>query len=371
MRALAPRSSNSPFFHRLCHWALVVLGAWSVAGGSPVWAGNSAVAVPVVVVGNQPVGVGLVLEGRLEAVKQSTVSAQASGRIVQLVVKAGDKVQAGQLLAVVDDRMTAAGVSQAQAQWAQADANLANARAQAERTRELHAKGFVSRAALDQADAQYKAAQAGAQGAQAAQTQSQVAQGHTRLTAPYGGWVLATHAQAGDLALPGTPVVTVYAPQPIRAVVQVPASQLVQVRQAPHMEVGLPGGLWVKPVAQTAVPAADPVSQTVEWRLDLPTGATADLVPGQPVQVRLASGQAERLTVPAQTVFRRGELTAVYVVSGLAGQEQFALRAVRLGAAQADAKRGSGYEVLAGLRFGEKIALDPVRAGLAGARPAP
>ena len=335
------------------------------------WAAGSVINVPVTQVGNQSVGQGLELEGKLEAVKQSTVSALASGRVVQLAVKAGDKVHAGQVLAVVDDRMTVAGVSQAQAQVAQADANLANTRLQTERTRELHAKGFVSRSALDQADAQLKAALAAAQGAQAGQVQSQVAQGHTRLEAPYDGWVLATHVQPGDLAMPGTPVVTVYAPQPIRAVAHVPASRIVQVRQAQKVEVGLSDGQWVQPVVRTAVPAADPVSQTVEWRLDLPAAATAGVMPGQPVQVRFASGQAERLTVPAQAVFRRGELTAVYAVSGPAGQEQFVLRAVRLGAANGGSKGDPGYEVLAGLRSGEKVALDPVRAGLAGARPAP
>ena len=57
----------------------------------------------------------------------------------------------------------------------------------------------------------------------------------------------------------------------------------------------------------------------------------------------------------------RGELTAVYV----AQSERFLLKAVRLGARQ-----GEAVEVLAGLRPGERIATDPVRAGLAGAVPA-
>ena len=355
--------------YRGCAVALAaLLAGFTVA---PVRAQATLQQVPVAQVGQRDVGQGMELDGSLQAVRQSVLSAQASGRIAQLVVKAGDKVRAGQMLAVIDDRVTLAGVSQAQAQVAQADAQLANARANFERTRNLHVQGFISQAALDVAQSQYKAAQAGSSGAVAGQTQSQLAQGFTRLTAPYDGWVLATHAETGDLAMPGTPVLTVYAPKPMRAVVHVPASRQALAAKAATLEIKLPDGRWVAPVARTALPAADPVSQTVEWRLDLAADVSAALVPGQQVQVRFVSSQAQRLTVPTQAVFRRGELTAVYVVrsaerAGTAQAGAFVLRAVRLGAAHGSA----GYEVLSGLAGGERVALDPVRAGLSGARAA-
>src|SRR5690606_15418999 len=174
--------------------------------------------VAVITVGERAVGEGLVLDGSLQAVHQSVLSAQASGRIANLTVKAGDRVKAGQVLAVIDDRATRAGVAQAQAGVAQAEANLAHALAAFERAQALRSQGFVAQAALDAAQAQFRAAEAGAAAARAGQTQATVAQGFTRLTAPYDGWVLATHAEAGSLAVPGAPVLTVYAPQPIRAV---------------------------------------------------------------------------------------------------------------------------------------------------------
>lgn len=348
-------------------------------GAVPALAQNQSTApeVPVALVAPRAVGQGLVLEGSLQAVRQSTLSAQASGRIAQLQVKAGDRVRAGQVLALIDDRVTQAGVSQAQAQVAQSDAQLANAQANYGRTKDLFAKGFVSQSALDVAESQFKAAQAGTRAAVAGQTQSQLAQGFTRLTAPYDGWVLSTQAEAGDLAMPGTPVLTVYAPQPMRAVVHVPASRQPLVAKATAIEVRLPDGRWVAPVARTALPAADPVSQTVEWRLDLAADTSVGLVPGQQVQVRFVAGQAQRLTVPAQAVFRRGEMTAVYVArtapaaqgAAAAPALGFVLRAVRLGAASNGADGAANYEVLAGLAGNEQVALDPIRAGLAGARP--
>ena len=273
-------------------------------------------------------------------------------------------MQAGQLLATIDDREAQTGVQRSQAQLAQAQAELRNAQAHFDRTRDLQAKGFVSAAALDTADSQLKGALAGRDQAGAGARQSALAQGFTRVTAPFAGWVLQTQVEAGDLALPGKPLLTLYAPLPIRAVVQVPVSRASLARAAGAVEVLLPNGeagaQWIRPVAISQVPTADPVSQTMEWRLELPAEAAKAGLPGQPVRVRFAGGQAQRMLVPASAVLRRGELTAVYVGSG----KGFALKAIRLGADHGAA----GVEVVAGLMAGDLVALDPVRAGLAGAQ---
>lgn len=339
----------------------VVTSAWPAA---LAWAAD-APRVDVHTVARQPVGIGLTLDGVLEAVQQSTLSAQASGRIAQLSVKAGDRVRAGQVLAVIDDRETGAGVQRAQAAVAQAEAEARNALAHLQRTRELRAQGFVSQAALDTAQAQADAAQAAVAQARAAQTQSALAQGFTRVTAPYDGYVLATHAEVGDLAAPGRPLLTVYAPQPLRATVQVPASRAPLAAAATRIEVRLPDGRWVQPSGQTRLPAADPVAQTIEWRLPLTPADVGTAVPGQTVKVRFIGGREERLVIPAQAIVRRGELSAVYVAAPAGAPAGFVLRAVRVGTDYG----ADGVEVLSGLQPGERVALDPVRAGLAGAQP--
>lgn len=325
-------------------------------------------AIPTVVVQAKAVGSVYALDGVIQAVKQSTLSAQASGRIAALLVKAGDRVRAGQLLATIDDREAMAGVQKSQAQINQAQAELRNAQAHLERTRDLQSKGFVSKAALDTADALYQGGLAVRDQATAAAKQSSISQGFTRVSAPYDGWVLQTHAQAGDLAVPGAPLVTVYAPQPLRAVVQVPGSRTQVVRTAEQTTVQLDAAegasQWIVPVARSAVPSADPVAQTTEWRLELPAKESAALVPGQQVRVRFSQAQvvtAPKLLLPQAAILRRGELTAVYLASG----GGFALRAVRLGAQQG----ADGVEILAGVAAGDVVALDPIRAGLAPALP--
>jgi RND family efflux transporter MFP subunit len=309
-----------------------------------------------------PVATGFELDGVVQPVRQSTVAAQANGRVLSLRVRAGDRVKRGQLLATIDDREAQTGVQRSQAQLAQAQAELFNAQASFERTRDLQARGFLSAAALDAAQAQLKTTQAVRDQADAGLRQSALAQGFTRVTAPFDGWVLQTQAEAGDLAVPGKPLLTLYAPLPLRVVVQVPVSRAGAARSASLLEILLPDGRWVKPAAKSTVPSADPVSQTVEWRLELTAESAKALLPGQQVRVRFAGAQVSRLLAPVGSVLRRGELTAVYVVSG----KGFALRTVRLGASHG----AQGVEILAGLAEGERIALDPVQAGMAQAVPA-
>jgi RND family efflux transporter MFP subunit len=351
MRGLARRT--------LLSLALAVVGAQAYAGPG--------VEVQVVKASPQAVTVGVELEGLVEPVKQSTVAAQASGRISQLAVKAGDHVRAGQLLATIDDRESQTGVQRSRAQTAQAEAELRNAHAQAQRARELQSKGFVSKAALDTAEAVFKAAEAARDQASAGQRQSVIAQEFTRVKAPYEGWVLETLAQTGDLAVPGKPLLTLYAPLPLRAVVQVPASRAAAARAATSVQVqiadGDGGGQWISPVSRAMLPAADPVAQTLEWRLELPAAAARTVAPGQQVHVRFAAAAQRRVIVPSSAVLHRGELTAVYVVS--ANGAAFVLKTVRLGADHGAA----GVEILAGLDPADWLALDPVKASLAGARP--
>lgn len=354
--------------------ALALTPALALAATVAAWAQTQA--VPTVVVGTAAGSRVVELDATVQAVQQATVAAQVGGNVLALLVKAGDRVRAGQPVARIDERDVQAALARGDAGVAQAEAELRNARMSAERARELRGQGFVSQAALDTAETQLQAAQAGAAQAQAGRAQAALARGFAAVVAPFDAVVLATHLEPGDLATPGRPIATLYAPGRLRVSVQVPSSLSAQARAATTAEVLLPAvrsgaaaatanePRWVVPAGRTELPGADAVAQTVEWRLELPAAASAGLVPGIAVRVRFsgaavpATDAAPRLAIPLAAVLRRGELTAVYAVQG----SQFVLKPVRLGATQ-----GSQVEVVAGLRTGERIALDPVRAGLGGA----
>lgn len=345
---------------------------WVLAVGAGMSAGAARAARPVATVQALAGQGGAThqLDGVLQPVKQATLAAQVGGNVVLLAVKPGDRVRAGQVVARVDERDTQTAVLRSDAGVAQADAELRHARLQAERSQALQKQGFVSQAAVDQTDTQLRAAQAALQQAQAGRQQAALARGFASIIAPFDATVLATHVEAGDLAAPGRPMVTLYAPSALRAVVQVPASLAATARLAQGVQVMLADGRRLTPTQRQLMPTADPVTQTVEWRLDLPTAAAdaAPVLPGQAVQVLwtgpagAALGAVTAPLLPAAAIMRRGELTAVYVVQ----QQRFVLRAVRAGAT-----RGGQVEVLAGLKPGERVAADAVSAGLADAVPAP
>ena len=347
--------------HKLAAIAVATLLSQSL------WAADRAsLAVPTVTLAAGQTAETTQFDGVIQAVRQSTVAAQIPGNIVARLVKAGDAVKAGQVLVKVDSRDTQAALDMRQAEVAQAQAQLQNAKLQWERNQSLRAQGFISAAALDSAQAQWKAAQAAFAAAQAGRNQAALAKGYANIVAPFDGLVLSTEAEVGDLAAPGRPILTLYSPQAMRAVVQVPASQAEALKGAKQAEVKTAQG-WMAPSKITALPGADPVSQTVEWRLDLPASVKG-LMPGQTLTVRwtgstpsVTAASAGPLSVPASAVVRRGELSAVYVVR----DGHFVLQAVRTGPSAGN----TPVTLWSGVKAGDRIAVDAVRAGLAGAIP--
>lgn len=328
----------------------------------PAWA-QTPPSVATVEVGRAASTRGLAFDAVVQPLRQAVVTAQVAGNVLALAVKPGDAVRRGQLLARLDDRESRAQLDQTSAALAQAQAQHQHAQLVLERQRALLREQFVSQAALDLAQAQFAAAAAAVQQARAARAAAEVVQGQGAVLAPFDAVVLATMVDVGDLAQPGRALLSLYEPGRLRAVVQVPQSMLAAAKAAKAVRVVVPQGATLTPVASEWLPGTDPVSQTVEWRLSLPTSAGV-LRPGEMVRVMADAGQAAApaagLMVPASAVLRRGELTAVFV----AQPQGFVLRAVRVAATAGDA-----VEVLAGLRGGERVAVDAVRAGLRDATP--
>ena len=157
-------------------------------------------------------------EAVMEAVRQSTVSAQIAGRVVDLRFDVGDYVKKGEVIVRIDERSATRALEASEAQVLEAQAALANARANYERSRQLLAQKFISQAGLDQAEAAYKSAQArvGAlvAGAGAAATERSFA----TVVAPYSGIVSARHIELGEMASPGRPLMTGFDPSTLRVV---------------------------------------------------------------------------------------------------------------------------------------------------------
>lgn len=295
-------------------------------------------------------------DGVVEAVRQTVLAVQVAGSIVELRVKAGDTVKTGQVLARIDARAANQSATASQAQVQAARATLAVASKDFARQKQLFEKRFISQAALEQAEAVYRAA--------AAQVAAQIAQADVArsqsdffiLRAPYNGIVADVQVVLGDMAMPGRPILTLYDPAHLRITAAIPQtiaiSPLVQQAIRVELPVATVSPKWIIPTQVTVLPTIDPNTHTQQIRLDLPAG-NASVVPGMFARAWLpAPGVAGgRVTVPAKAIFHRAEMTGVYVLDTVGRP---LLRQVRVGRTVED-----WTEVLSGIAAGERVATDP------------
>jgi len=300
------------------------------------------------------------LDAVVEAVRQTTLSAQVPGAIVALRVKAGDMVKVGQELLRIDASSASqnAAASDAQVQAAQASLNVATK--DFERQKQLFQKQYISQSALDRAQAQWLAAQAQVRSLQAQAGVARTQSGFFTLNAPYTGVVSEVAVTLGDMAMPGRPLLTMHDPSALRVTAAVPQSALAGLNDSAAVRLELPGlatGL-LQPTQIQLLPVVDAATHTSQVRLSLPADVKG-AAPGAFARIWLplgtganaAAGKSQRLYVPASALVQRGEMTGLYVVNA---QGLALLRQVRLGAA-----KGALVEILSGVSLGEKVAADP------------
>lgn len=296
-------------------------------------------------------------EGVVEAAKQATVSAQISGRVAAVNFDVGERVRKGQVLVKIDATEVSHALNESRAQLAEAQASFENAKATYERTRHLFERKFVSQAALDKAKAEFEAAKSRVDARRANVGIAANTESYATVVAPYSGVVAARHVEIGEMAYPGKQLMTGFDPRELRLTVSIPQDKLDVVRG--NLKDGalilLEEGRRVKAASVTVLPAANVLTHTTQVRLQFPPD-TEGIYPGMFARAQFDIGRAKKLLVPASSVLRRSEVTAVYVVRP---GGKYELRQVRLGEPS-----GSEVEILAGLVEGETVALDPIRAGI-------
>lgn len=295
------------------------------------------------------------LEGVVEAVHQSTVSAETKGRVAEIYVDVGDQVPAGTVILSLVGVEQRESLRQAEAALAEARAGLAAQEQDYRRIKEIYDRRLTSKADLDRATAAYNTMKARVASAEAALKSARAQVDYTEVKAPYSGVVSARHVEPGEAVLPGTPLMTGFDPDALRVLVDVPQAVAEQVKERRAARVLVADDRSITPDKLVLFPTAAPITSTLRTRLDLPTQA-AGLYPGQFVEVAFTVGEAERLLVPASALVYRSEITGLYVMNE--GRPE--LRQVRVGH-----RFGDRIEILSGVRAGEQIAADPVAAGIA------
>jgi RND family efflux transporter MFP subunit len=277
--------------------------------------------------------------GTVRLKRETPLSFNTPGRIAAILVREGDRVAAGQVLARLD--VTALGAAQASAQ-----AEVVRAQAELKRSEDLFRKGWVTAPRVEQARASMAAAQARAR---AAGFDVSLAV----LTAPAGGIVLARPGEPGQIAQPGQTVLTV-GEMNQGFVLRLPLSD----RDAARVRPGQPASVTI-PALGTA-PLAGQVSEvgargadgTGTFRIEVALPADRRLASGQIGSARLTLGPAAAdapLLVPATALFAaRADEGFVFVLEPVTRRVR--QRLVTLGGIDS-----AGVTVVAGLQAGERV----------------
>ncbi len=300
------------------------------------------------------------LDGTVEAINKATVSAQTSGTIQKILFDVEDYVEKGILLIQLKDTSQQAQLKKAQAGEKEAISNLSNAQDEYKRIKDIYAKKLVSKSTMDATTNALTVAKARLESARASLDEANEQLSYTRIKAPYSGIVTERHVEAGETVQAGSKLMTGVSLNKLRVNVNVPQKLINNIRQHGKAFVYTDASASAEQT-QVAVekitifPIADQIANTFKVRLDLPEGIEG-LFPGMFVKAALVTGEKQVLMVPQKSIAHRSEVTAVYVVSD-DGNINF--RQVRLG----NINNGN-QAILSGLDEGERVALDPIQAGI-------
>jgi len=153
-------------------------------------------------VGAQVTSGGLVASGYVVARREATVASETTGRLLEVRVEEGQHVRRGEIIAVLSPTLARAQYQSAIAHAAAADANLAEAHRQLDRTTALSQQGFASQAAMTAAQSAFDQAQAQRNAAHADAASSGAQLQYFQIRAPFDGIVVDKAAQVGEIISP-------------------------------------------------------------------------------------------------------------------------------------------------------------------------
>lgn len=312
--------------------------------------GAAARAVRVARAELRPIERALTVVGTLSAHEETTVAAQVAGQIEKYRVDLGDRVTAGQELALIDTTAYEALARQSAANLAKATASAANASQNLKRIQELQRDKIASGSDLDQAVAESDQAQAEVKSAEAADAIARLNLERSRVKAPFNGAVAERSASVGSYAAIGTPIVKVVNTDPLRLRLEVPERESILVRPGQAVRVTVEGdtNVYAGTLARVA-PALRESSRILPVEADVP--AQGSLRPGLFARAQIVVHTGEpTLTVPANALITFAGLDKVVLVADGKALEH----------AVVTGRRGSDWvEIVSGLQPGQPVVLDP------------
>lgn len=288
------------------------------------------------------------LTGSLEALQDGVVSPKVPGRVSRVLVENGSFVAAGQPLVLLEDIEYANALAIARAALKKAEANLASARINYERFRELYQGNAISEKEFEDVQTGLNLAEAEAAAAAAAASSAEESLRGATVVAPFDGVVSNRNVTPGQMAAAGTPLMNVQDISSVYVVVNVEQSDLGRVK------TGLPAEVRVDSfesrgfagVVEIINPSANKNARVFETKIKVGNGEGL-LKPGMFAVVRIVTGEeAEALVVPQNSLVSIQGMYFAYVAEG----DRALRRQVEIGRVI-----DQSVEIKSGLTEGQKI----------------
>lgn len=325
-------------------------GGDSPGTGGPPGGGMPPADVVVVTLEPRPVPRTSEYVASIQSLASTTVQPQVEGILTRVLVRSGDRVRAGQVLAEINPARQQASVASLEASRTAREADLTFAKQQLTRMQTLFEAGAVSRQELEQAEAALETAQAQLGALQSQIRAGQVELGYYRLTAPSAGIVGDVPVRSGDRVTPSTIVTTLDQAQGMEVSVAVP------LERASELALGLPveivdgqGQVLARNPITFIAPRADDETQSVQVKARL-AAVPPDMRVLQYVRARIVWSDDPTLTVPVNAVSRMAGQYFVFVAE--AGEQGTVARQKPIVVGEIV---GDDYVVRSGLAAGERV----------------
>jgi len=290
-------------------------------------------------------GHSLTANGSVAAWQEASVGSQANGlRLAEVRAQVGDRVKAGQVLAVFDADTVRAELAQTRAALAEAQAVAAEAQANADRARSLQSSGAMSEQQIAQYTTAAVTAAARVASAQALLAVQELRLKHAQVLAPDSGTVSARSATVGAVVPAGTELFRLVRQGRLEWRAEVTAADLARVKPGQTVSLKAASGAETRGRVRTVGPTVDPQTRAALVYVDLPASTPDAIKPGMFATGQLILGDSAATTVPQQAVVSRDGFTYVFVLADGKPSAEGTARVQRL-------------KVQAGRRVGERVEL--------------
>jgi RND family efflux transporter MFP subunit len=287
--------------------------------------------------------------GTLKAASRSVISSRIMATIQEIRVSAGDFVDEGDVLVVLNTRELDARLRQAQENLTGAEAATREAESDFQRNRQLLERNAVSRREYDESERKLNVARASERRAGEEVTEAEVMLSWSQIRAPRSGRIVDRTAEPGDTAQPGQPILTLYDASSLRLETPVLEQLAVRLRVGQQLQVKVDSiNQEFTATIDEIVPQADAASRSFLVKASLPRND--NLYEGMYGRLQIPSGSRRHLCLATDAILRIGQLEYVDVVLEDQSLQQRLIKTGRLG-------MPGRVEVLSGLQSGDRVVL--------------